>query len=145
MRAILRRARYGYLLAFHIFLLCAVGRTPTEIAAFLFGSRSSVYRIVRAYRAGRLGIQLNEDGQLSIAVQSTILMPWLTRSLGAILKKVPRAYGWCRTRWSCATLAATLQAHNGIAVSAETIRRWLHEIGCVCERATLVAKHHDPH
>jgi hypothetical protein len=45
MRAILRRARYGYLLAFHVLLLCAEGRTPTEIATFLFCSRSSVYRI----------------------------------------------------------------------------------------------------
>jgi Winged helix-turn helix len=61
MRAILRRARYGSLLAFPILLLCAAGRKPTEIAAFLFCSRSSVYRIVRAYRAGSLGIQLDED------------------------------------------------------------------------------------
>ena len=53
MRAVLRRMRYGSLLAFHILLLCAAGRTPTEIAAFLFCSRSSVYRIVRAYRTGR--------------------------------------------------------------------------------------------
>ena len=145
MRAILRRARYGYLLAFHILLLCAMGRTPTEIAAFLFCSRSSVYRIVRAYRAGSLGIQIDPDGQLSIAVQSTILMPWLTRSLGAMLKKAPRAYGWCRSRWSCATLAMTLQAKHGIAVSAETVRRWLHEIGWVWKRAKLVAKDDDPH
>src|SRR5499426_4447916 len=50
MRAVLRRTRYGYLLAFHILLLCAAGRTPTEIATFLFCSRSSVYRIVSAYR-----------------------------------------------------------------------------------------------
>jgi hypothetical protein len=91
MRAILRRARYGYLLAFHILLLCAAGRNPTEIATFLLCSRSSVYRIVRAYRAGSLGIRIDPDGQLSIAVQSTILMPWLTRSLGALLKK-----GFCR-------------------------------------------------
>ena len=145
MRAILRRTRYGYLLAFHILLLCAVGRNPTEIAAFLFCSRSSVYRIVRAYRAGSLGIRIDPDGQLSIAVQSTILMPWLTRSLGALLKKAPRAYGWCRTRWSCATLAMTLQATHGIAVSAETVRRWLHEIGWVWKRAKLIAKDDDPH
>ena len=57
MRAVLRRARYGYLLAFHILLLCAAGRNPTEIATFLLCSRSSVYRIVRAYRAGSLGIR----------------------------------------------------------------------------------------
>lgn len=145
MRAVLRRTRYGYLLAFHILLVCAAGRNPTAIAAFLFCSRSSVYRIVHAYRTGSLGIRVDQEGQLAIAVQSTILMPWLTRSLGAILKKAPRAYGWCRTRWSCATLAATLQAKHGIEVSAETVRRWLHEIGWVWKRAKLVAKDDDPH
>jgi transposase len=145
MRAVLRRTRYGYLLAFHILLLCAAGRNPTEIAAFLFCSRSSVYRIVRAYRTGSLGIHVNQEGQLSIAVQTSVLMPWLTRSLGAILKGAPRAYGWCRTRWSCATLAATLQAKHGIEVSAETVRRWLHEIGWVWKRAKLAAKDDDPY
>ena len=42
MVAELRRARYGYLLALHLLLLCAAGRTPSEIAAVLFCSRSSV-------------------------------------------------------------------------------------------------------
>src|SRR5262245_10117057 len=145
MRAILLRARYGSLLAFHILLLCANGRTPTEIAAFLLCSRSSVYRIVRAYRTGSLGIHIDPDGQLSVAVWTTVLMPWLTRSLGALLQAAPYAYGWCRTRWSCATLAATLQAKHGIEGSAETVRRWLHEFGWVWKRAKLVAKDDDPH
>src|SRR6266511_3695884 len=57
----------------------------------------------------------------------------------------PRAYGWCRTRWSCATLALTLQARRGLTVSAETIRRWLHELGWVWKRAKLVAKDDDLH
>jgi hypothetical protein len=56
-----------------------------------------------------------------------------------------RAVGWCRTRWSCATLAATLQAKYGITASAETVRRWLHEIGWVWKQAKLVAKDDDPH
>ena len=144
MRAVLRRMRYGSLLAFHVLLLCADGRNPTEIAAFLFCSRSSVYRIVRAYRTGSLGIRIDQDGRLSVAVRTTVLMPWLTRSLGALLKAAPRAYGWCRTRWSCATLAATLQAKHGVEVSAETVRRWLHEMGWVWKRAKLVAKDDDP-
>jgi len=38
----LRVTRYGYLLALHILLLCAQGRTPSEIASFLFCSRSSI-------------------------------------------------------------------------------------------------------
>jgi putative transposase len=144
MRTILRRARYGYLLAFHILLLCAAGRNPTEIAAFLFCSRSSVSRIVRAYRTGRLGIRVDQEGRLSIARQTTVLMPWLTRALGAWLKASPRAYGWCRTRWSCATLAATLQAKHGIEVSADTVRRGLHELGWVWKRAKRVTKDEDP-
>ena len=59
MLAALRRARYGYLLALHVLLLCAAGRNPTDIAAFLFCSRSSVYRIVRLYRARKLGFTVD--------------------------------------------------------------------------------------
>src|SRR5262249_25141631 len=50
------------------------------------------------------------------------------------------AYGWCRTCWSCATLAATLKGKHGVEVSAETGRRWLHERGWMWKRAKLVAK-----
>src|SRR5215475_15596414 len=100
MLAELRHARRGCVLTLHVLLLCAAARTPTEIAAVLFCSRSSVYRIVRAYRAGSLGIRVDQDGQLSIAVRLTVLIPWLLRSLGAVLKAAPRTYGWCRTRWS---------------------------------------------
>lgn len=38
----LRAGRYGQLLALHILLLRAAGRTPTEIATWLLCSRSSV-------------------------------------------------------------------------------------------------------
>lgn len=48
----LRASRYGYLLGLQILLLCARGKTPTEIAEFLFCSRSSVYRTVAAYTRG---------------------------------------------------------------------------------------------
>ena len=76
--------------------------------------------------------------------RTTVLVPTLRRSLVALLKAAPRAYGWCRTRWSCATLAATLQTTRGITVSAETLRRWVHEVGWVWKRAKLVAKDDDP-
>ena len=100
MLAALRRARYGYLLALHVLLLCAAGHTPTAIAPFLFCSRSSVYRIVRAYRAGTLGWTVDLDGRSAPVRRPPV--PSLRRSLGALLKVAPRAYGWCRTRWSCA-------------------------------------------
>src|SRR5262249_19658350 len=144
MRAVLRRARYGYLLALHILLLCADGRTPTAIADVLFCSRSSVYRTARAYREGTLDLEHDAQGRLVPPVRTTVLLPTLRRSVLAPLKASPRAYGWCRTRWSCATLTLTLQATWGITVSAETMRRWLHEIGWVWKRAKMVAKDADP-
>ena len=144
MLAALRRARYGYLLGLHILLLCAVGRNPTEIADALFCSRSSVYRAVRAYRKGTLGLEHDDQGRLTPPVRTTVLVPTLQRSLLALLKATPHASGWCRTRWSGATLALTLQTKRGITVSAETMRRWLHEVGWVWKRAKLVAKDDDP-
>jgi hypothetical protein len=62
--AALRRARDGYLLALHILLVCAAGRNPTEIAAVLFCSRSSVYRTVRVYRAETLDLEHDDQGRL---------------------------------------------------------------------------------
>jgi putative transposase len=144
MLAALRRARYGYLLALHILLLCADGRNPTEIAMVLFCSRSSVYRAVWAYQKGTLILEHDDHGRLTLPVRTTVLVPTLRRSLLALLKATPHAYGWCRTRWSCAALALTLQTKRGVTVSAETMRRWLHEIGWVWKRAKLVAKDDDP-
>jgi transposase len=139
----LRRARYGYLLALHLLLLCASGRTPTEIAAVLVCSRSTVYRVVRAYRAGDLE-WLEEGGRGSSRARRTGLTPTLRRSVLAILQATPRACGWCRTRWSCATVALEVWVRRGVVVSAETVRRWLHELGWEWKRAKLVAKDDDP-
>ena len=145
MPAALRRARDGYWLALQMLLWCAAGRTPTDIAAVLCCSRSSVYRTVRASRAGTLGLVPDDDGRLSPPVRTTVLVPTLRRSLLALLKAPPRTYDWCRTRWSGATLAATFKATHGLTVSAETMRRWVHEGGWGWKRANLVANDDDPH
>jgi putative transposase len=139
MLAEVRRARHGTLLTLHVLLLCAAGRTPTEIATFLFCSRSSVYRIVHAYHAQRRDMLRDTP-----PVKAAWLSPSLRRSVVALLRKVPSAYGWCRTRWSCATLAAQLTLQRGVVVSASTMRRWLHALGWVWKRAQLVARDDDP-
>jgi transposase len=140
----LRQPRYGYLLGLHILLLCAAGRTPTEIAAFLFCSRSSVYRTVKAYRSGAFNCgPLTNDGEPGRAPPG-LPRPSLQRSLRSILKRVPSAFGWCRTRWSCAALALELRTRRGVKVSRETMRRWLHEMGYVWKRARHTAKDDDP-
>jgi hypothetical protein len=72
------------------------------------------------------------------------LSPSLCRSLLALLKKAPSAYGWCRTRWSRATLALHLQGQRGIEGSSATMRRWLHRLGGVGKRAQVVARDDAP-
>ena len=140
----LRQGRYGHLLALHILLLCAHRRTPSEIAAALFCSRSSVYRTVEAYRRGTLGIGQATESDGSNEGSRQPYMSSHTRSLLAIIKRVPSAFGWCRTRWSCQTLALELRARHGYKVSRETIRRWLHEQGYMWKRARHVARDDDP-
>jgi len=145
MRQELRQARFGYLLALHILLLCAAGHTPTEIAAFLFCSRSSVYRAVEAYRRGKLPLAstCGADEMAQPGVLSRYI-PSLHRSLLSILKGAPATFGWCRTRWSCATLSAELKARRGVTISAEKVRRWLHSLDYVWKRARHTALDNDP-
>ena len=113
------------------------------MASGLFCSRSRVYRIVRAYRAGTLTV----DETTEPAPQQRrrrLLTPSLKRSVQALLKTAPRAYGWCRTRWSCATLAVAVQVRRGVRVSAETMRPWLQELGWEWKRAKGAAKDDAP-
>jgi transposase len=140
MLAQLRRARYGHLLALHVLLLSAAGWTPTAIAAALFCSRTSVYRVVAAYRRGQLDLGL----AAAPAGSPPVPRASLKRSLLALLKRAPRAFGWCRVRWSCACLTAELKARRSVTVSEETVRRWLHEAGYVWKRARHIAKDDDP-
>jgi putative transposase len=135
----LRQVRYGYFLALHILLLLSAGKNPTEIAEFLFCSRSSVYRTVRAYRAGQL------DWQLAATEDETAsrLSRWQLK-LRSLIKQSPRLFGWCRVRWSCATLALTLAILSGIEVSRETVRRELKVAGYEWKRAKLKARDDDP-
>jgi transposase len=132
----LRQARYGHLLTIHILLLRAAGKNPTQIADFLFCSRSSVYRATRAYQAGELDWQRDEP-------VFPRLCRW-QRKLRSLIKQSPRLFGWCRTRWSCAVLTLTITVLCGNELSRETIRRELKDAGYEWKRAKLKARDDDP-
>ena len=140
----LRQSRYGHLLALHILLLCAAGRSPSQIASFLFCSRSSVYRTLCAYHSGKLRLGSAPTAEADQSLVTKHYLPSLHRSLLSILKCAPRTFAWCRTRWSCAALAAELTTRRGVGVSPEKVRRWLHELGYVWKRARHVALDCDP-
>src|SRR4051794_12739151 len=134
----LRRARRGRWLALHILLLLTLHRSPSEIAAFLLCARSTVYAVARDWQRGHGVLASNRT------IGPPSLTPSLRRSLLALLKETPAAYGWGRTRLGCATLAVQLQAQRGIRVSAETVRRGLHALDWVWKRAKLGAQDSDP-
>ena len=134
----LRRARRGRWLALHILLLLALHHAPSEIAAVLLCARSTVYAVAQDWQRGRRWPELaSPSGPPGFT-------PSLQRSLLALLGKTPAVYGWCRTRWSCATLALQLEVQRGFCVSAETVRRCLQALDWVWKRAKLVAKDNDP-
>ena len=123
MLAEVRRARYGSLLAVHILRLCAAQRSPTAIAAVLFCSRSTVYRVVQGYRAGQWDELVKEEAtEKPVHRRPTLLSPTLRRSVLGILHSAPRVWGGGRTRWSCATVALELFVRRRITVSGETVR-----------------------
>src|SRR4051794_2633729 len=126
------------LLRLHILLLLAQRRSPTDIADWLLCSRSSVYEVAVCWRQGWQPWETTEETALPLA-----LAPSLRRSLLALLRKSPAVEGWCRTRWSGAALALSLEARRGLRVSAETIRRWWHALGWRWKRAKLTAKDND--
>ncbi len=138
----LRQARYGHLLTLHTLLLLHHGYSPTQIAAYLFCSRSSVYRSRIAWHSGRFHLTV-----LAHKPRSWWGYAWtdeLRQKLMVLLGRVPAAFGWMRTRWSCACLALTLSRQVGYGISDETVRRWLHQAGYVWKRPSLVARDDDP-
>jgi transposase len=137
LRQQLHRARWGGWLTLHILLLLSQQRSPTAIADWLFCSRSTVYAAAWAWQQGRRPW----EGSSGLPAA---LSPTRQRSLLSLLQKAPSLYGWCRTRWSCASLAETLGQRRGWRVSAETVRRWLHALGWRWKRTKLATKDNDP-
>ena len=138
LRTELRRARRGRWLTLHILLLLALHYSPREIASVLLCARSTVDAAARDWQRGRRWPEpIRRSGP-------PCFTPSLQRSLLALLKKTPAAYGWCRTRWSGARLAWQLQVQRGMSVSAETVRRCLHALDWVWKRTKLAAQDSDP-
>jgi hypothetical protein len=144
MLAALRRARDGDVLARHLGWWGAAGRTPTDSAAVLCGSRARVDRTVRAERQGSLGWALDARGRLMPAGRPTGRLPTRRRALRARRNAPPRADGWGRTRGRGATRALTWPRQRRLAIAAETRRRWRHARGGGWTRAQLVATDEDP-
>jgi putative transposase len=64
--------------------------------------------------------------------------------LSWVLSLRPAHFGLARSRWSCQALALVLYNQRGVAVSPETVRRWLRQDGLVWRRPRPTLRPKDP-
>jgi transposase len=107
-------------------LLVAEGHTVAEAARRCRVDRSSVHRWLAQYGGRRDAVALADRPRSGRPRRNSRLTP---RRLAAALARDPRRCGYRATSWTVPLLAHYLAAHDGIAVSARTLRRRLHEAG----------------
>src|SRR5262245_7681562 len=124
----------------HIVLLLADGYPWTTIAAVLFTSASTISRWQRHYRHGGLeALRGRRPGRRPRAAAF-----WIAVTVRWVTEQTPRAFGWLRSRWTCAVVAAVLLDVHQLAVRRETVRRWLHGAAVVWRRPRPVLRPKDP-
>jgi transposase len=130
----------GVRLRAHIILLLADGCAWGLIATMLFCSSATIARWQKAFVAGGIDALLEEKrGRPSTLGQTWkgILVLW-------VQQHTPRAFGFLRSRWCCATLVLVLLETWHLQVSIETVRRALHAQGMVWRRPRPTLELEDP-
>src|SRR5215204_4548097 len=123
----------------HIILLLSEGHAWTLICAVLFCSSATVARWKQRFEAGGVDALLAEGRgrRAALVVWAVMLVTW-------VKTLTPRDFGYCRSRWCCATLALVLRDTRGVRVSDDTVRRTLRGQGMVWRRPRPVLGPKDP-
>jgi len=124
----------------HIILLLADGLPWGAITAVLFTSPSTIARWQQRFQEG---------GLEALAGRPSGRRPWFGWHWAAVvvrwvMERSPRDFGFLRSRWTCAAAAVLLWSYFHLAVSRETVRRWLHREGLVWRRPRPVLRRRDP-
>jgi transposase len=124
----------------HILLLLADGYTWQTIAAVLYTSTSTIARWQqRHHDGGSVALAGYKPGRRPFfwSYWAGIVARWLT-------EQAPRDFGFLRSRWTCALVVVLLWRWYQLAVSRETVRRWLHRADLVWRRPRPVVHRPDP-
>jgi transposase len=124
----------------HIILLLADGYTWATLCAVLYCSSRTIDRWQERFRKGRVPALLG----LTPGPPRRLAVHWASLVIGWVTQATPRAFGFFRSRWSCATLALLLWRLHRVDVSRETVRRWLHDDDIVWRRPRPVLQRRDP-
>jgi putative transposase len=114
----------------HIVLLLSQGCAWSLIAAVLFCSTATIARWKERFECDGVNALLEE----SRGRRSTLLVGFAFLLINWVKLHTPRDFGYCRSRWCCATLALVLYDTRGVKVSVETVRRCLHQQQIVWRR-----------
>ena len=120
----------------HVLLLLADGHTWATVATFLFCSSRTIDRWVkRFHREGAEAVAGHKPGR-----RFRFGAGWLAVVVDLVSTKVPRDFGFLRSRWCCEVVALLMLRLYHLDVSRETIRRWLHRGEMVYRRPRPVLK-----
>src|SRR3954454_13175975 len=124
----------------HILLLLGEGYAWDTIEAMLFCSSRTVDRWLKRFQAeGVAGLTGRKRGR-----PFRLGLGWVAVLVSWVTTRTPGDFGFLRTRWSCALLALLLREREGVAVSRETVRRWLHRGPLVHRRPRPVLQPDEP-
>jgi transposase len=128
----------------HILLLLDRGHPWTLIIDVLFTSTSTIARWrQRVLRDGPDAVLRNLEGP-SRRRSSRFRSFWIALVFRWVTTLSPPDFGFVRSRWTCGTLALLLAERQGVQVSRETVRRWLHQRNLVWRRPRPVLGPKDP-
>ncbi len=113
----------------HIILLLSEGHPWALICAVLFCSSATIARWKQRFEAGGVDALLTEGRG-----RRPVLVVWAVLLVTRVKTLTPRDFGYCRSRWSCATLAVVLRDTRRVRVSDDTVRRMLLGQGMVWRR-----------
>jgi putative transposase len=123
----------------HIILLLSEGYAWSLVCAVLFCSTATVARWQARFAAGGVDALAGaRRGRRAVLVGWTLTVVTWVRTL------TPRDFGYCRSRWCCATLTVVLYDTHRVRVSDDTVRRWLRAEGMVWRRPRPVPGKADP-
>jgi transposase len=124
----------------HLVLLLAEGYAWSTIAAVLFTSPSTVARWQQRFHEGGVEALTGQRPGRWPRFSGTwvgLVVRWVTQCS-------PRDFGFLRSRWTCAVVVWLLLTSFQLAVSRETVRRWLHQADLVWRRPRPVLRRQDP-
>jgi transposase len=123
-------------LRYQMVLLAHQGRSVAEIATIVFRSRDTVERVLKRFRHGGVAAIPRRKAP---GMVPTVTPEWKAELL-RVIDLDPHTVGIQSANWTTGLLATYLAGTTQIAVTAETVRLYLHAAGYVCKRPTWSLK-----